>query len=94
MDKELIKTELIEEIELIIKSKTDTFKNTSGIVEKLEMWNTKLDSVEDFIVVISNKLNEILERHKIVFKDESEKKELNEFLKPTFNQLVIKHIRK
>jgi hypothetical protein len=94
MNKELVKIELENEINSIINSNSDTFKNTSGLLDKLEMWSTKFGGVEDFTEVISKKLNEILERHSIVFKDENEKNELIAFLKPTIQELVVKNIKK
>lgn len=94
MNKELIKTELEIEINSIINSNPNTFKNISGIQDKLKMWSTKLSGVEDFGEVISKKLNEILEKHKIVFKNEDEKNELILFLKPTIQNLMVKNIKK
>lgn len=94
MNKELIKQELENEINSIIESNSNTFNNTSGIVEKLEMWSTKLGGVENFGEVISKKLNEILEKHNIKFKDENEKNELILFLNPTIKKLILKNIRK
>ena len=90
MNKELIKKELENEINSIIKSNNDTFNVSS----KLKMWSTKLSGVEDFGEVISKKLNQILEKHNIKFKDENEKNELISFLNPTIKQLMIKNIRK
>lgn len=94
MNKELIKTELEIEINSIINSNSDTFKNTSGLQDKLKMWSTKLGGIEDFSEVISKKLNDILERHNIIFKDENEKNELILFLKPTIQELIVKNVKK
>ncbi|NCQ11949.1 MAG: hypothetical protein GW809_07375 [Bacteroidetes bacterium] len=94
MNKELIKEELEDEINLIITSNSKTFKSTSGLQEKLEMWSTKLGGVEDFATTITKKLNEILEKHNVKFKNESEKNELITFLNPTIKELILKNIRK
>lgn len=94
MNKELIKEELEKEINLIIESNNDSFKNTSGLQDKLKMWSTKLGNVEDFGETITKKLNEILEKHNIKFKDENEKNELILFLNPTIRELIIKNIKK
>ncbi|MES2804091.1 MAG: hypothetical protein V4652_00885 [Bacteroidota bacterium] len=94
MNKEFVKTELENEINSIINSNLDTFKNTSGFLNKLEMWSTKFGEVEDFTEVISKKLNEIIERYGIVFRDENEKNELIAFLKPTIQELIVKNIKK
>ena len=94
MNKELIKTELENEINSIINSSSKTFKNTSGLQGKLAMWSTKLGGVEDFGEVISKKLNEIIDKHEVKFKDENQKNELINFLNPTIKQLIIKNVRK
>ena len=94
MNKELIKKELENEINLIISSNSKTFKNTSGLQKKLEMWSTKISGVEDFATTITKKLNEILEKHNVEFKSESDKNELIKFLNPTIKKLIIKNIRK
>ena len=94
MNKELVKTELENEINSIINSSSNTFENTSGLRNKVAMWSTKLGGVEDFGEIISKKINEILERHNIVFKDENEKNELTAFLKPTIQELIVKNIKK
>lgn len=94
MNKEFVKTELENEINSIINSNLDTFKNTSAFLNKLEMWSTKFGEVEDFTEVISKKLNEIIERYGIVFRDENEKNELIAFLKPTIQELIVKNIKK
>lgn len=94
MDKEEIKNQLINEVNSLMNTDGNSFTNTHGLLDKLEMWKTKLGNVEDFGEQIVAKLNEIIKNNNIKFKDEAEKNELISFLQPTIQELIVKNIKK
>ena len=93
MDKEKIKSELISEVNKMINSNPDKFKKSMGLTDKLDMWSKKIGNADDFSKKIIDKLNEILNKHSVKFKDDSEKNDFLKFINPTIKELIVKNIK-
>ncbi|MCE7057967.1 hypothetical protein LZF95_25000 [Algoriphagus sp. AGSA1] len=92
MDKDKIKEELISEMGKVILQ-SESFNRVEGVIEKLEMWQKKLKTVKGFSGLILENLNKILERHNVEFSNELEKSEFIEYIKPSIQDLIVRHIK-
>lgn len=92
MDKEKIKNDLISTMESFIVQ-SNSFDGKEGIIEKLEMWQTKLRGVKGFSDLILEKLNEILENENVEFASDFEKEEFIEYIKPYVQELIVRQIK-
>lgn len=92
MDKERIKQKLITEVENQFQKQENQFRKAEGL-DKLNAWSEKFEKTPKFSELIVDKLNEILEKENIEFKDEQEKNEFLEYINPTVKGLITKFIR-
>tara|TARA_R110002051_G_scaffold306845_2_gene377634 strand:- start:603 stop:884 length:282 start_codon:yes stop_codon:yes gene_type:complete len=92
MDKERIKQKLITEVENQFQKQENQFRKAEGL-DKLNAWSEKFGKTPKFSELIVDKLNEILEKENIEFKNEQEKNEFLEYINPTVKDLITKFIR-
>lgn len=76
----------------INSKKENQFRNAEGL-DKLNAWSEKFGKTPDFSKSIIDKLNEILEKENVNFKDDQEKNTFIEFINPTIKDLITKFIR-
>lgn len=92
MNRDKIKQLLIKEIENQFQKNENKFRNTKGL-DKLNAWSEKFSKTPEFSELIIDKLNEILTKENVDFKDENEKNEFIKFINPTIKDLITKFIR-
>ncbi|MGL2967517.1 hypothetical protein [Flavobacterium sp. XGLA_31] len=91
MDRENIKNELISEVEKLLNQSKYKTRRAQGL-DKLSAMADHVGMADTFAKEMTNKLNEILVKHKVDFK-ENEKEEFTQFLKPTIEALMSRYLR-
>lgn len=92
MTKEEIKNELIRKVENLLRLNENKMRRAEGL-DKLNAWQEKFDKTPDFSKLIVDKLKEVLVENKIDFKDENDKNDFLEYIKPTVKELVVKFMK-
>lgn len=87
-----IKIELESEIESLLQLSENKTRQASGI-DKLKASADHFEKADSFSQTVIDKLNEVLQRHKIKFIDDSEKNEFMSFIQPTITESLTKFLR-
>lgn len=89
MNRKEIKSELILESEKILSLYTS--REAKGL-DKLKALTEHLSSFEEYYKLIIDKLNEILIKRDVDFKNDHDKNDFMKFIKPTIIDLCRKHL--
>ncbi len=89
---ELIKTELIQEIEQIFQ-KEPSNSLQKRIQRKIKSWKEQVHETEELIQRVNCTLQHILQRHGITFKHPLEKESFVHYIEPTIHQLVLRNMK-
>lgn len=86
MNFDKIKEEFVTEIETYLEKKKSAIDKLQGI-EKLKAKYQHLDELNIYSEMLTSKINAIVEKNNIVFKNDTEFNEFNAFIKPTIDYL-------
>ncbi|NMH26174.1 hypothetical protein [Flavobacterium solisilvae] len=92
MNSENIKSELISEVQKLLNRPENKIGGNSSGLEKIKAMSEHIGKADNFSKKIVDLLNEILVKNNVEFKDEKEKDDLIEYLKPTITELIQKFI--
>ncbi|MGJ8683754.1 MAG: hypothetical protein ACSHWW_03975 [Nonlabens sp.] len=92
MNIELIKTELIQEVDQLFQ-KEHNKSLQKRIEKKIKSWKEQITETEELIERVNCTLQHILQRHGITFKHQLEKEGFTHYIEPTIHQLVLRNMK-
>lgn len=92
MNIEVIKTELILEVDQLFKKESHTSQQKRFPV-KMKSWSEQVADTDELLLRVHCTLQHILQRHRITFKHPMEREGFTHYIEPTIHQLVLSNMK-